>query len=195
MALVYDSDVGDASPDEGIDGAICDDSSSRPLNKHAFLACLSRQELARYARYEELYPGEACDLGQNPDKKAVCTSGRRLHTLTRSTWLVMDRKSDRWMTAQELLTSQGWPISAERVKAAGTSCIYIRCNNKYAPPRRTFRSMRNQVGNAIHINMIGSVTMMSILMFPGLGAVVRAQSAFEAKFRNRQTLKRRLSQT
>eukprot|EP00974_Lingulodinium_polyedra_P085699 8298596-Lingulodinium_polyedra.AAC.1 len=74
----------------------------------------------------------------------------------------------RWLTATEILAGHGWPVTATMVHAScGATCLF---NPEQTPPEtRTYRTVRRQVGNAMHIHVIGCFALFCIMKFPTLG--------------------------
>ena len=100
-----------------------------------------------------------------------------LHTLVRNDGLIMSLRRGRWLTATELLTSLGLPISLEaQAWAAGAQCQFSRGFGP-KPSTRTCRTMAGQAGNAMHVNSIGAVHAIIILKLAGLGRQVVPDSA------------------
>ena len=118
-------------------------------------ACLSESERTRLATYAQLFLGQMGDLGRSPDKRPLVTRSGKLHTIIRNNHLMFDPLMGRWMTPEEVFCSQGWPINAAAIAAAKTSSHFSKCHP--VPQGRTRRSALNQVGNAMHINVMGSV--------------------------------------
>ena len=130
-------------------------------------ACLSESERTRLAPYAQLFPGQMGDLGQSPDKRPLVTKSGKLHTIIRNNHLMFDPLMDRRMTPEEVFFPQVWPINAAAIAAAKTSSHFSKCHP--VPQSRTRRSALNQVGNAMHITVMGSVMLNTIMQFPCLG--------------------------
>jgi hypothetical protein len=133
-------------------------------------AALTPNERESLAVYMVRHPGKGVDVNQNCNHRALCTRGRYLHTIIRNNGIMVDTcegKPVKLVTAKDILMSQGWPIDAKAMEAACTGCIFSR--GVPGPKGRTFRSVRNQVGNAMHICMMGSLMLYTVLKVPRLG--------------------------
>ena len=136
----------------------------------SYLAALSQVESERLDVYNKLFPGEGFDVGQNPTRRPVFTKHGVLHTGTRGQWLVVDGRAGTWLHAVDIATSMGYPVTREHQEASGGVCSF---STGITPPdSRTYRSMRNQCGNAFHVNFIGAATTLPILKLAGLGMYV-----------------------
>lgn len=134
----------------------------------SFLAALIPNERKRLGMYEQQFPGQLCDLGQNPEKRSLISKGDCLGTMLRSCGINWIPEHLRWMSAREHLFSMGFPLTAEHIEAAnGAVCCFS--DHIPAPLRRTRRSMLNQGGNSMHTIAIGSVMMFVMLAIPGVG--------------------------
>jgi hypothetical protein len=75
------------------------------------------------------------------------------------------------VAAADVLSMSGFPISDEQVSSAGTHCMFSRCRSASAPASRSAKSMKKQVGNAMHFTHVGLILLSALLKFPKLGAV------------------------
>eukprot|EP00959_Pyramimonas_sp_CCMP1952_P051269 1071427-Pyramimonas_sp.AAC.1 len=132
------------------------------------LGCLSKEERTVYESYRKKWPRSACNVSQNPmamgGSKSLADGS--LQTLCKSGGLVvlpappynpLGNTSPRWMLPEELFTSMGFPISFEAQRACcGAVCSFSR--GQQAPSVRSPACQRSQVGNSIHVNMIGAIS-------------------------------------
>jgi len=129
-------------------------------------ACLTTNEFRRAQEYRDQYPDDVCDIGQEPSKHKTVSSNGVLFTLIKGMGLIWDARRKMWMTALEVWTAQGFPITADAVKACGTLCQFSR--GREVPKTRTRASQVSQAGNTIHLNAIGAAIMTSMLCLPPL---------------------------
>ena len=85
-----------------------------------------------------------------------------------------DYRTTTFVPASDILSMSGFPITAEQVASAGFACMFLK--SRTAPPERTSRSMKKQVGNAMHFTHVGSVFLCALVKFPMLGAVPGPQA-------------------
>ena len=138
------------------------------------LGSITKAERWRYSRYATLYPGEACDVNQDPDARPYTTYDGKLMTLISNIGLVMlpqhlfEEFGNRWITNKELFTAMGFAITRAHVEAAdGTTNQFSEGVAK--PSSRTHRSQSEEVGNTMHVNVIGALHLAVFLKFPTLG--------------------------
>ena len=73
--------------------------------------------------------------------------------------------TSRWFTPRELLTAQGFPISPEFQKIFhGATSQFTR--GVPAPASRSRSSVAKQIGNGVHLGVMGPVTLLCLLLFP-----------------------------
>ena len=141
----------------------------------SFLECLSLAERSRYNVYTSMFPGEVADVGQDPRSRPLHSSQGKLGTLVKGQGLMMlpvSLKADsfpiRWFAIVELLTSMGFPITPSIVKAChGATCGFS--EGHASPSSRSRASAAQQIGNTMHVNFIGGLTMLLIAKPPFLG--------------------------
>ena len=79
----------------------------------------------------------------------------------------------RWVVPSELFAMMGFPTTLDAQSATGNAtCVFATTGLE----GRTPHSQRSQVGNSMHVNMIGSVQTVLVLKFPGLGLAERSAS-------------------
>ena len=137
------------------------------VNDQSGWACLSESEVTRAedARVN-LTEEDAVDLGQNFEHRKLCTRRGQLHTLIKGAGLTYMYAAKRWLTASELWTAQGFPVTDDCVETSGVQCQFSRCCADKAPSTRTRRSQINQIGNTMHVNAMGSLMMMVLIQSP-----------------------------
>ena len=107
------------------------------------------------------------DLNQNPLERKVCSIGKALHTLTKGAGILWCYDVDRALVPSELWSAQGFPIDDDAVRAAGTRCMFSR--GVLAPSSRTRASQIGQIGNTMHVNVIGGVMLATLARVPVVG--------------------------
>ena len=132
------------------------------------LWCLSLLERERYDRYQSLEPRCVADVGQDPAHRALRSKRGVLHTFIRGmgALILPPAFEHRHMTCRELWACMGFPVTAEAVRLLGVSCQF---RQGIKAERRTVGSQRQQIGNSMHLNFIGSVILTVILHFETLG--------------------------
>ena len=148
------------------------------------LAALTANERRFWHQYTLKYPGETGDVTQNPSYRAMKSNNGKLNTLIANVGFVVLPESvsptQRWLTAQELLTCQGYPISLECQAAAagGVGQVTTQFSRGHpAPAGRTTKSQRKQAGNAMHLNHIGAWAQLLCAKLPSLGLSTDATEA------------------
>ena len=86
-----------------------------------------------------------------------CSPDGDLATLIAGNGLLWHPGLGRWLVLQELWTSMGFPISFEDQRIANITCQFSR--GLAANPKRSFASQRRQVGNTMHVNVMGALHM------------------------------------
>ena len=142
------------------------------------LGYLSTTERKRQAVYAKLHPQSVVDLQQDPLERPVFSRHGLLHCLIKNMGVAFDNVEGRPWTASELMTAMGMPISAEHQQVTGTMCQFSR--GQPSPAARTRRFTTESIGNAMHIAVMGSMTMLCVLKFPLLGTTTRAGTSTSA---------------
>ena len=119
-------------------------------------AALNPGERVRLASQLELEPGHVLDLGQTDSHRMTSHEDECLHTLIKGMGLMWIPSRARWYITSELYTAMGFPVDAEFQRITGVSCFVSR-GVRDSNPRRTFASLRSALGNAMHVNAVGSV--------------------------------------
>ena len=81
----------------------------RASNSLSFSMCLTRMEQRFREGYEKLCRNRCYSLAQNPDFSAY-SSWSHMHTLLRNTGVMWSDYHSRWLTANEALLAQGFPV-------------------------------------------------------------------------------------
>eukprot|EP00973_Karenia_brevis_P053378 7417530-Karenia_brevis.AAC.1 len=63
------------------------------------------------------------------------------------------KRAQTWITAAELLSANGFPVSKSSQEASGVVCVFSEGHR--VTPGRSHRSQRQQSGNAMHVNSTG----------------------------------------
>eukprot|EP00969_Alexandrium_andersonii_P168778 7459110-Alexandrium_andersonii.AAC.1 len=146
--------------------------------KALFYEALIGSERARLAQYKLAASDEAFDLAQNPLKRPLRSKGGVLHTLISSMGIIWLDGMDRFMSCRELAVAMGYPCTAASESATGgASCSYSPRNE--TPPQRTRSTMAAQLGNAMHVNVMGSFEL-TLLIFLPLGRLYSDEEVKEA---------------
>ena len=120
---------------------------------------------------------DVIDVSQNPDKRArLIKAGHStfMTVIAGSGYLVRldkmraDRRSTTFVTAHDILSMSGFPITPEQTMAAGCRCMFS--SSSTSPRERTSRSMKKQVGNAMHFTHVGSVFLCALVKLMTLGS-------------------------
>ena len=115
--------------------------------------------------------GQACDLHHRPPARAVFSKGGSLFCLVKNCNLVFDLELNRPWTSTELLTAMGIPVVKKHCELAGIECAFSEpwTAAHGLPTARTLRSCTAQLGNAMHVSVMGALTTLVLLAFPALG--------------------------
>ena len=140
------------------------------------LCALTASERCRLQNYTILFPRQAmiCDVGQIPFQRALLSNrDGDIHTLIRNMGLMVMTDAApplgtfRWMLLSELMEASGFPFSHEASQASEVQCSFSR--GIPSNPRRTRRSLTEQLGNGIHINATGAYSFLIALLLLHLG--------------------------
>ena len=71
-------------------------------------------------------------------------------------------------TCSELWTAMGFPVAPETIDAACCSASQF-ARHLPVPPTRSIKAQRRQVGNTMHVNVMGAFQFILLCKFPGLG--------------------------
>ena len=98
-------------------------------------------------------------------------TSRLWHTIMRNVGLVWVTSAQRWYVPEELFVSMGFPVTSEAIAACGVDCQFSRTRpSEDVSSLRSRRSSVQQVGNGMHVNVIGSVLATISLYFPEAGS-------------------------
>lgn len=140
-------------------------------NASIFFKALGGKEQQRLKLYTQTWPGFFCDLNQNPLVTPI-KSKSELHTLTKSMGLIWNPVAipNRWLFISELAAAMGYPVLDSHVEQAGVDCLFSHCRIKdgKVSAKRSRSSSSNQLGNAMHVNSIGAVSMALFFSVPDL---------------------------
>ena len=121
-----------------------------------WLGALTVAERDRLEAYKSMWPGEVGDLGQNPHKRALRSRCGKLPTLIAGMGIMFSPIHDRWFFPIELWLSMGFPVTETDVSRTGVMCQFSRGFLR-VPGSRSRASQLKQIGNAMHVESIGSV--------------------------------------
>jgi hypothetical protein len=82
--------------------------------------------------------------------------------------------SDRWLSISEMASAMGYPVRPCDIAASGGARSIFAATSP-RPPCRTRSTSANALGNAMHVNSIGSVLMAILTLIPELGTIVPQQ--------------------
>ena len=121
---------------------------------------------------------DVLDVSQNLDKRArLMLSGQpTFHTviacsghLVRLDTMRADKRNTTFVTAHDVRSMSGFPITHEQVTAAGSPCMFSStCEQPLA--ERSAQSMKKQVGNAMHFTNVGAVFLCALATLRALGS-------------------------
>ena len=139
------------------------------------LSALTVAERCRFHTYTILFDrsGLVCDVGQNPCSRPVVSNKTgHIPTLIRGMGIMMSAQPSpqgvvRWLTLGELLEASGFPVSHEAMAVSSAWCQFSR--DRVKPATRTRRSVGHQLGNAMHVNVVGGYSLVLALQLPDLG--------------------------
>ena len=129
----------------------------------SYLAALSLPERLRLTEYSVTYgiSDLVCDVMQNPGERAVVSTTSRLPTFYAGMGLMFSTRLRRWLMASEMWLVMGFPATASAAEDAGTACAFTA--NFPSPPQRTRASQVRQIGNAMHVQSLGSIMLVAVL--------------------------------
>ena len=145
------------------------------------------------------HPGaDVVDVSQNPTKRARTIKRDETTFMTviaggsyfvRTDVTRQDFMATTLVAASDILSMSEFPITAEQVRhAGGAPCMFSTCRT--APQARTARSMKKQVGNAMHFTHVGLILLSALVKFPNLG-VATAQHPTTASTSSSSTAPRK----
>ena len=116
--------------------------------------------------------------------------------LVRTDLMNQDLHATNLVTASDVLSMSGFPITSEQVLHAGVPCMFSRSRAGDAPSCRSPKSMKKQIGNAMHFTHAGLIFFIALLKFPTLGqAAVPLPSAAATVSSSSSTHKRKREDT
>jgi hypothetical protein len=130
----------------------------------SFEAALTTNERARLVEFEAVRPAHVWDLGQSANKMCCSPLDGELFTLIRGMGLiwVSSFTPPRWFHPTELCTAMGFPTTLHYAELAGTTCVFTR---EHAIDT-THNAETCQIGNAMHVNSVGSALACLLLLHP-----------------------------
>ena len=157
-------------------------------------------------RIERVRPDvDVIDVSQNPDVRARTIKRGQTTFMTviagsgylvRTDLMNQDLHATNLVTASDVLSMSGFPITSEQVLHAGVPCMFSRSRAGDAPSCRSPKSMKKQIGNAMHFTHVGLIFFIALLKFPTLGqAAVPLPSAAATVSSSSSTHKRKREDT
>ena len=130
-----------------------------------YARALTNWEARNYVDYMNALGGGIYMLGQNQEKHGqfARTDMKCLNTIIKNCGIMMcDHPGiNRWMFWNEMLASQGFPVTEEFVKCSARgktlplcSFNFDRCTQSLSP--RRVSKVKGQAGNTMNVNMIGA---------------------------------------
>ena len=154
-----------------------------PLDDQStYLSKLTPSERGRLLEYQKMHPGAICDLNHEPKARCIHSDpDSDLFTLTRSMGLIWHPQlgpdgTGRWMATTELAMAMGYPVDDDDVLSTDGCNIFSRLSCKSGVYSRSSASA--QLGNAMHVNSIGAITMAKIFAMPS--AIFGGYEIFES---------------
>jgi site-specific DNA-cytosine methylase len=161
----------------------------------SFLHALNLSERTRLTQYRASNPHDVADLSQNPITRPLVSRRNNLNTIMKNVGIMFLPEfatytpegqttaepralPSRWLTASELFTAMGFPVTESAVSRTFALCHVSR--GLPAVPGRSHRSLWNQVGNTMHLNSIGAAKLSLYLVLPCLGCKTDATRSASA---------------
>ncbi len=142
------------------------------LTRQIWWDALLPMEQDRHEDYHRLYSpeGKCLSLGQDPCFAGALSTETALHTIIRQMHLVWADEFGRFATSRELLQAQGFPVHnatlvaaqsrrATNFKDAVALCSFNKKRLVAGLPSRNRVAMTHQCGNAMCVQVVGSVLM------------------------------------
>ena len=163
---------------------------------------MTEHEVAFCRMYQSTFGESAiADLGQHPTHRPyVAMPSSKLPTVLKSAGLWFCPTHQRWFTASEMLMLKEFPISAAQVAAcSGACCSFTTGWTSASQTRhRTRASVVGQAGNAMHVNCVGPVIVVVLLLALELGTLTSSCTGSDSGITNAMvkigSLKRKRSQ-
>ena len=126
----------------------------------SFESALSPVEQDWLAAYRQKWPGRVYQLNQDPVKHAQKSKANGiLQTIIRNSYILFMDEQRRCLTPREMLINQGFPLrsSLRDIATGGSqSCSFDKDRVRLRP------EVVHQVGNTMHVNMIGAGIMWAL---------------------------------
>ena len=129
----------------------------------SWLGAFTVSERDRFDLYQSMWPNEACDVRQNPlERPGVRSRNGKLSCLMAGMGIIFSPELGRWLIPIELWLTMGFPVTPAGVSRTGVVCQFSR-GFPNAPRTRTRASQLKQIGNAMHVESVGSVLLTAFL--------------------------------
>ena len=121
---------------------------------------------------------DVIDVSQNPGVRSRTIKqgdGTFMTVIAGSGYLVRldqmraNHHSTTLITASDVLSMSGFAITDDQVARAGVASMFSRSRAASAPASRSPKSMKKQIGNAMHFSHVGLIYLCALLKFPALG--------------------------
>ena len=140
----------------------------------SWLGALTVAERDRFELYQSMWPRQACDVGQNPaERPGIRSKNGKLSTLIAGMGIIFSPELGRWLIPIELWLSMGFPVTHAVVSRTGVVCQVSR-GFPNASRSRTRASQLKQIGNAMHVESVGSFLLTAFLK---LAPLLRLEAA------------------
>ena len=131
--------------------------------RDTFLGALTLAERERWEIYKARWPHEIGDLGQNPRAGFGLHSRKgKLPTLISGMGIMFSPWHERWLLPIELWLAMGFPVTPTATAKTGVMCQFSRAFPS-PPPGRRRSSQLKQIGNAMHMESVGSILLTMVL--------------------------------
>ena len=132
-----------------------------PVTPQHFFDVLTATEKEYLRTYQQIAPGAAFSLGQNPNVRPTTSKTNLLQTLIKNTGLLWSDPHGKWLSGYGCLAAQGFPIHP-RHSIDGDVCTGFRDRSKVTLEDRT--ATVGQAGNSMNVTMIGLGVLFTVLM-------------------------------
>ena len=107
---------------------------------------------------------QVVQLNQDPSFSRVMPTCEVLHTIIRNAHIVWAESFQRWMTSREALLAQGFPVTNDALSWSQQGapetvplCSFNKSRLQANYYSRSRGAMMHQAGNAMNVNVVGSV--------------------------------------
>ena len=126
-----------------------------------FVHALLPWELENLRTAQRHKRGAVYTLSQNADHRKCWSSDDVLHTVIANNHMLFSDVHQRWLTARETLSLQGFPVYREHFEYIGAHdfplCCFNRSRISIGLPGRKRSSLVRQAGDSMHVSVVGAV--------------------------------------